>query len=88
MLHLQKLIRRPLDMLADLVPMCRPIKQRSQNQHVQSPLQQIRALLSWFYRHGRYSTLNKHDGRQSTIDCQPDILICYEQRFPALILCV
>jgi hypothetical protein len=40
-LHLEKIVRRPLDILADLVPVHRPIQQRSQNQHVQRALQQI-----------------------------------------------
>ena len=58
MLHLEKIVRRPLDILADLVPVHRPVQQRSQNQHVQRALQQIRALSCRSYCHGRYSTLD------------------------------
>lgn len=41
MLHLEKVVRRPLNVLADLVTVRRPIQQRPQNQHVQRALQQV-----------------------------------------------
>jgi hypothetical protein len=56
MLHLQKVVRRPLDMLADVVSVSGTIEQRPQNEHIQRALQQIGALLCLF-RHGRQSTL-------------------------------
>ena len=68
-LHLQKVVRRPLNMLADLVAVSRSVEQRAQNEHVQRALQQIGALL-WLFCHGRQSTLVESDGRHSTIACQ------------------
>jgi hypothetical protein len=38
MLHLPKVIRGPLNMLPDVMPMSRPMEQRPQDQHVQSSL--------------------------------------------------
>jgi hypothetical protein len=38
MLHLQEVIRVPLNMFADLVPMSRTIKKSAQDQHVKSAL--------------------------------------------------
>ena len=69
MLHLQKVVRRPLNMFADLVAVSGPVQQRPQNEHIQSALQQIGALLCLF-GHGRQSTLVRSDGRHSTIACQ------------------
>jgi hypothetical protein len=33
-LHLQEVIRRSLNMLADLMPMRRPVAERAENEHV------------------------------------------------------
>jgi hypothetical protein len=57
-------------MFANLMAMCRPIKKRSQDKHVQRSLQQIRSLLHLLFSHGRRSTLDGTDGRHSTIGCQ------------------
>src|ERR1700746_3006203 len=48
MLHLQKLIRGPLNMLADLMSVRRPIQKRFQDHHVQRSLQNGTALLRLF----------------------------------------
>jgi hypothetical protein len=58
MLHLQKIVRGPLNMFANLMAMCRPIKKRSQDKHIQRSLQQIRTLRYLLFSHGRRSTLN------------------------------
>ncbi len=58
MLHLQEIVRGPLNMFANLMAMCRPIKKRSQDKHVQHSLQQIRPLLYLLFNHVRRSTLN------------------------------
>src|SRR5258708_18823354 len=57
MFHLQDVIRAPLDMLCDLVPVRGAKYQRAQNQHVQGALQQLNSFVG-FFRHGagRYST--------------------------------
>jgi hypothetical protein len=39
MLHLQKVVRGPLNMLADLVSVSRSLEQRPQDQHIQRALQ-------------------------------------------------
>jgi hypothetical protein len=57
-LHLKKIVCGPLNVFADLVAMPRPIKKRSQDQHVKRALQQIRPLL-YLLCHGRRSTLNQ-----------------------------
>src|SRR5271170_2243746 len=43
-LHLQKVVRSALNMLADLVPMSRTVKKSSQDQHVKGALKKVRAL--------------------------------------------
>src|SRR5690348_3354215 len=55
MLHLKKIICRPLYVLADLVPVRRSVQQRSQDEHVQRSLEQIPSLLCLIC-HGRRST--------------------------------
>jgi predicted aminopeptidase len=57
MLHLQKLVRGALNVLADLVPVSRAIKKSSQDQHVQRALEKVRAFRLLF-PHGRHSTVN------------------------------
>jgi hypothetical protein len=57
-LHLEKIVRGPLNMLADLVTMSRTIKKRSQNQHVQRALKKVGSLW-WLPIHGRRSTLKQ-----------------------------
>ena len=56
MLHLQKVIRGPLDLFADLVAVSWSIKKCSQDQHVKRALKKIRVLLCSFL-HRRRSTL-------------------------------
>ena len=56
MLHLQEIVRGPLNVLPDLVAMSGTIKQGPQDEHVQRALEQIRALLCLFC-HRRRSTL-------------------------------
>ena len=56
MLHLQKLICSSLNMLADLMTVCRAIKEGPQYEHVQGPLKKPDPLLSLFC-HRRHSTL-------------------------------
>ena len=58
MLHLQEIVCGPLNVLANLVPISRPMKKRSQDKHVQRALQQICPLLCLFLGHGRRSTLD------------------------------
>jgi hypothetical protein len=58
MLHLQEIIRGPLNVFANLMAMRRPIKKRSQDKHVQRALQQIRPLLCLLFSHRRRSTLD------------------------------
>jgi hypothetical protein len=55
-LHLEKFIRSPLDVLADLVAMRGPVEKRPQDKHVERSLQEPNPLLYWF-RHRRHSTL-------------------------------
>jgi len=56
-LHLEKIIRGPLNMLADLVAMRRTIKKSSQDQHVKGALKKVPAFLCLF-SHGRHPTIN------------------------------
>ena len=41
MLHLQKIVRGPLNVFADLVAMSGPIKKRPQDEHVQRALKKV-----------------------------------------------
>jgi hypothetical protein len=56
-LHLEKIIRGPLNLFADLVAVGRTIKKGSQDQHVKGALKKVRAFRSLF-SHGRHSTIN------------------------------
>ena len=51
MLHLQEIVRRPLNVLADLVAVSRTIKKRPQDEHVKRALQKRRcaavSVLPW-----------------------------------------
>lgn len=57
MLHLQELVRGPLNVFAYLMAMSRSIEKRPQDEHVQRSLQETGPLL-YLFRHGRYSTLD------------------------------
>jgi hypothetical protein len=57
-LHLEKIVRGALNMLADLVTVSRTIKKSSQDQHVKGALQKVRAFRCPF-SHGRHSTINE-----------------------------
>jgi hypothetical protein len=56
-LRLEKIIRGPLNMLADLVAMSRTIKKSSQDQHVKGALKKVRVFRCLF-GHGRHLTIN------------------------------
>jgi hypothetical protein len=56
-LHLEKVIRGPLNMLADLMAMSRTIKKSSQDQHVKGALKKVRAF-GCLSGHGRHSTID------------------------------
>src|SRR5215470_19137822 len=56
-LHLEKIVRGPLNMLADLVAVSSTIKKSSQDQHVKGALKKVRAFRPLFC-HGRHSTIN------------------------------
>ena len=60
MLQLQEIIGGPLNVFANLMAMCRPIKKRPQHEHIQRALQQIRALRCLLFAHGRRSTLTEN----------------------------
>jgi transcription elongation factor GreB len=68
-LHLQKIMRGSLDMLANLVPVGRTVKKCSENQHVQRALEKIRSLLH-LSRHGRQSTPDL----RAIVDIRPSIV--------------
>src|SRR5580704_17945011 len=51
-LHLQKFIRGPLNVLPELVPMSRSIEKRPQDEHVKRSLEEPDPLL-WLFRHRR-----------------------------------
>jgi hypothetical protein len=70
MLHLQKIVWGPLNVLANLMPVSRPIKKRSQDKHVQRALQQISLLLCLFLVTEDVRPSMGSDGRHSTIHCQ------------------
>jgi hypothetical protein len=55
MLHLQEIVRCPLNMFPDLMAVSRSVKERSQDEHVKRALQKSRAF--WCFTHGRHSTL-------------------------------
>ena len=57
-LHLQEFIRRPLNVLPDLVTVSRSIEKRSQDEPVKRSLEEPDPLLR-LLRHRRYSTLNR-----------------------------
>jgi hypothetical protein len=69
-LHLQKLVRGPLNVLADLVTVSRSVKKRSQDEHVKRALQNARALLLCLLRHRRRSTLDF----ASMVDARPSLV--------------
>jgi hypothetical protein len=56
-LHLEKIIRGPLNMFADLMAVSRTIEKSSQDQHVEGALKKVRAFWSLF-SHRRHSTIN------------------------------
>src|SRR3984893_18766804 len=56
-LHLQELIRSPLNVLPDLVTVSRSVEKRPQDEHVQRSLEEPDSLLR-LLRHRRHSTLN------------------------------
>jgi hypothetical protein len=56
-LHLQKIIRCPLNMLADLMPMRGTIEERPENEHIQGALENCHTLLCLSCG-GSHSTLN------------------------------
>jgi hypothetical protein len=56
-LHLQKFIRRPLNVLPDLVTMSRPIEKGSQDEHIERSLEEPDPLLRSLF-HRRHSALN------------------------------
>jgi uncharacterized heparinase superfamily protein len=68
-LHLQEIVRGPLDMLADLMTMRGSIKKRSQDEHVKRALEQARPLLCSFL-HGRQSTLQF----RGMVDVRPSVV--------------
>jgi hypothetical protein len=57
MLHLEKIVRSSLNVLADLVAMSGAIKKSSQYQHVKGALKKVYAF-RYLFRHGRRSTIN------------------------------
>jgi hypothetical protein len=68
-LHLQEVMRSPLNVLADLMTMSRSIQKRPQDEHVKGSLENSRPLLRLF-RHRRHSTPNLAmmvDIRQSSV---------------------
>src|ERR1700730_15646865 len=55
MLHLEEVVCGPLNVLADVMTVSRPVKQSAHDEHVQSALQSIRPL--WcLLSHGRRSS--------------------------------
>jgi hypothetical protein len=58
MLHLQEIVCRPLNVLADFMAVSWTVKECPQNQHVRGALQNGRAL-SGLFRHGRHSALEQ-----------------------------
>jgi hypothetical protein len=56
-LHLQKVVRGPLNVFSDLVTVSGTVKKSAQDKHVQRALKQIRAL-RFLFCHGRRSTLD------------------------------
>jgi hypothetical protein len=77
MLHLQELIRGPLNVLADLVTMSRSIEKGPQDEHVKRSLKEPDPLLCRF-RHRRHSTLNLEvmvDPRLSVVKGQTGVRI-------------
>jgi hypothetical protein len=57
-------------MFANLMAVCRLIKKRSQDKHVQRSLQQIRSLFYLLFAMEDVRPSTKIDGRHSTIGCQ------------------
>jgi hypothetical protein len=87
-LHLQKVIRGPLNVLADLVAMRRPVEKCPQDEHVQRALKKTGALLFWVC-HGRQSTPDGDDGRHSTIalsrkTTEKQLSVDFRITFPAI----
>ena len=71
MLHLEKFVRGPLNVLTDLVTVSRPIKKRPQDEHVKSALEKAGALLLLcLLRHRRQSTLNPG----AMVDARPSLV--------------
>src|SRR5271163_1171128 len=77
MLHLQEIVRGPLNMLSDLVPMSSSIKKSPQDEHVQRALKKS---VSFF--HGRHSTFNL----LAMVDTRPPIVkdVVSPWRFPRI----
>lgn len=66
-LHLQEIVRGPLDALADMMAMSGAIQKRAEDQHIQGALEQLRPLLFFLSGHGRHSILGS-SGRISNGD--------------------
>jgi hypothetical protein len=66
MLHLQKIVRRALDVLADLVSVRRPMEKRPQDEHVQCAMENGHALRSLFSVVANRPSI-ANDGSHSTI---------------------
>jgi hypothetical protein len=58
MLRLQKIVGGSLNVLADLMPVCRAIEEGAQDEHIQRALEKVGSLLC-LPLHGRISTLNE-----------------------------
>src|SRR4051812_13348395 len=67
-LHLEEVIGAALNVLTDLVSVCRAPGEGAQDKHVKRAQKKVHALFGFW--HSRRSTLNKHNSRTSTIDCQ------------------
>src|ERR1700689_1286771 len=77
-LHLQKLVRGSLNVLADLMTVSRAIKKRPQDEHVKSALEKARALLLLcLLRHRRQSTLNPG----AMVDARPSLVKGWSRRW-------
>jgi hypothetical protein len=57
-LHLQKIVRGPLNVLPNLMTMGRSMKEGPQDEHVKGALEKACSLLLYLFIHRRHSTLD------------------------------
>jgi hypothetical protein len=82
-LHLQEIVRGPLDALADMMAMSGAIQKRAEDQHIKGALEQLRPLLFFLSGHEDIRSWDQVvEFRMATLgQCTFPELQCLETRF-------